>query len=114
VPEHSCYDGSFQPGRSCPRCTKAKRSPSSGTSHARAKLKRRLQLKHPLCQVGCGNPSTILHHIKAMAERPDLVSEESNALMLDHRCHKLADNGGATLAELRAMAGIAGIIGSLS
>lgn len=108
---HSCAGGAIAPGRSasCPRCSKPTRSPSSGTSHARAKLKRRLLRLRPVCECCEHAPSVELHHIVAMARRPDLAAEETNALMLCRRCHLLAKGKGATLRELRAHARIAGI-----
>jgi 5-methylcytosine-specific restriction endonuclease McrA len=108
---HSCLDGVIAPGRTsgCPTCKpRRRRSPSSGTSHERGKLRRRLLQVYPLCQVGCGRPSTELHHIKAMATHRHLAEDEANALMLCRRCHLLAEGKGATLRELKAKAKIAG------
>ena len=64
----------------------------------------------PVCECCEHAPSVELHHIVAMARRPDLAAEETNALMLCRRCHALARNRGATLREMKAHAAIAGVV----
>jgi hypothetical protein len=109
---HSCHDGSIQPGRtvSCPRChPKRKPSPTSGMTRPRAKLTAKLLRRHPVCQCCEQAPSTVLHHIAAVSERPDLILDEANALMLCKPCHRLAKNRSATLRELQPLADVAGL-----
>jgi hypothetical protein len=106
VQETSCAtSGRTSTDRHCPEHTPAsRRSPSPRVQSSKLyALKARLQRRHPNCQV-CGvAKATDLHHIKAVADRPDLALEEANALMCCHFCHALAKGKGATLRELRAM-----------
>ena len=50
------------------------------------RLRLQVLVKHPLCEC-CGRPSSQVHHVESIEERPDLAFDEGNLMSLCAACH---------------------------
>lgn len=90
----------------CPAHRKRRRTtraPSSSLSRHRFNRTREMVIKRECgtCQV-CGDEGEEVHHGTAVADGNPDPYDPDLCLLVCERCHRLAGNNGATLAELRA------------
>jgi len=110
-------------GGFCERCAKAKNAApwkqvgkttaQRGYDAAWQRCREAYVAEHPMCEV-CGRDLTrAVHHVRSLADRPDLRLDSENLLAVcGEACHRMAESRQSQVVEYKRVGGVGSIFRS--